>query len=98
MTQQGNFRDQSIASLASGSQSLSPQNGSRQFLLIQNTGTANIGVNLTGGTAAIGGAGTVTLVPPGTSEPSMIVLDRVVTQTEVTVVGTAGQPVTCLEL
>jgi len=105
MTQQLMFRDPSIASLSGSSQTAIGQNGNRQFLLIENTGNANIGVNFsgpaTGGTqtatgigniAAIGGTGTITIVPGGS-----ILLDHVVPQNPVNVIGTAGQPVTINE-
>jgi hypothetical protein len=40
-------------------------NASRHSLTIENTGNANCGINPTGGTASIGGAGTLTLAPLG---------------------------------
>lgn len=104
MTQQLMLRDNSITSLSGSSQAALPQNGNRQFLLIENTGNANIGVNFvgpaTGGTqgggvgnvAAIGGTGTITIVPNGS-----ILLDRVVPQNPVNVIGTAAQSVTIIE-
>ena len=92
MTQQLMFRDLSIATLSGADQVAIPLNGNRQFLLIENTGSANVGVNLTGGTAAIAGSGTVTLVPNGT-----IFLDHVVPQNAIHVIGTAGQPLVLIE-
>lgn len=105
MTQQLMFRDASILSLTGSSQAALPQNGNRQFLLIENTGSANIGVNMsgpaTGGSqtstgigniAAIAGVGTVTIVPGGS-----IFLDHVVPQNPVNIIGTAAQPVTVYE-
>lgn len=99
------FRDLSITSLTGASQTAIGQNGNRQFLLVENTGSANIGVNFsgpaTGGTqtttgigniAAIGGTGTVTLVPGGS-----ILLDHVVAQNPVNVIGTSGQTVAIIE-
>lgn len=92
MSERGNFRDASITSLSGSSETLLAQNGNRQFLLIENTGDADIGVNLTGGTAAIGGTGTLTIVANGS-----LILDHFVCQNEVTVIGTSGQPVCCYE-
>lgn len=92
MTQQLMFRDLSIAALTGTDQVAIALNGNRQFLLIENTGNANIGVNLTGLTAAIAGTGTVTIVPGGS-----ILLDHVVPQNAIHVIGTAGQPVCVVE-
>lgn len=92
MSQQLMFRDNSIASLSGASQQAIALNGNRQFLLIENTGNANVGVNLTGGTAAIGGTGTITIVPNGS-----ILLDHVVPQNQINVIGTAAQPLCVIE-
>lgn len=92
MTQQLMFRDNSITSLSGSSQQALALNGNRQFLMIENTGNANVGVNTAGGAAAIGGTGTVTLVPNGT-----LLLDHVVPQNQINVIGTAGQPLTVVE-
>jgi hypothetical protein len=62
-------------------------NASRHSLNIENTGNANCGVNPTGGTAVIGGAGTLTLAPLGSYSP------KIPTLSAVTVICTAGQPV-----
>lgn len=64
----GMLRDKSIVSGTGASQSLLPLNGNRQFLLIQNVsgvpwGINPSGVGAAGGTAAIGGTGTITLAP-----------------------------------
>ncbi|MDE2472923.1 MAG: hypothetical protein KGL35_30480 [Bradyrhizobium sp.] len=95
MSQSSLFRDVSISSLSGSSQTAvaaSPAGSPRTFLMIENVGSANIGVNLAGGTAAIGGTGTATIVPNGS-----IILDRAVPRNAVTVVGTAGQPVMIIE-
>ncbi len=92
MTQQLMFRDNSITSLTGASQQALALNGARQFLLIENTGNANVGVNMSGGAAAIGGTGTLTLVPNGT-----LILDHVVPQNQINVIGAAGQPLTVIE-
>lgn len=83
--------DKSIVSLSGSSQTLVAANESRQVLIIMNTSAAdNIGVNLAGGTAAIGGTGTITLEPYGS-----IVLDTFVPTGQINVIGTSGQPVVC---
>lgn len=79
--------DRTITSASGASQQIMASNTGRHSLTIQNTGNANCGVNPTGGTAAIGGAGTLTLVPNGSYSP------RVPTLSAVTVICTAGQPI-----
>ncbi|SRR6266567_2597131 len=78
--------DRTITSLSGSSQQLMAANAARHSLTVQNTGNANIGVNPTGGTAVIGGAGTLTLAPLGSYTPAIPTLSAV------TVIGTAGQP------
>lgn len=85
--------DRSITSLSGSSQQLMPQNTQRSLLIIENTGNANIGVNLAAGTAAIGGTGTITLVPNG----SIIIDSQAVPFQQINVIGTAGQSVTAFE-
>jgi hypothetical protein len=92
MSQNGMARDNSIASLTGSSQQALALNGGRQFLAIENTGNANVGVNITGGTAAIGGSGTITIAAGGS-----IILDRWVPQNAINVIGTAGQPLAVVE-
>lgn len=53
------------AALSTASAEVLPVNKRRRYLLIQNVGAVNVGVNILGGTAAIGTAGTVTLAPLG---------------------------------
>jgi hypothetical protein len=79
--------DHTITSASGASQQLMAANASRHSMTIENTGNANCGVNPTGGTAAIGGAGTITLAPLGAYTP------RVPTLSAVTVICTAGQPI-----
>lgn len=79
--------DRTIASASGSSETLMASNASRHSMLIENTGNADCGVNPTGGTAAIGGAGTLTLYPGGAYMPSVPTLSAV------TVICTAGQPV-----
>jgi len=78
--------DASITSATGSSQTVMALNASRHSLTIQNTGNANCGVNPTGGTAVIGGAGTLTLFPGGSYQP------RVPTLSAVTAICTSGQP------
>ncbi len=79
--------DRSIASASGSSETLMASNAARHSLVVENTGNANCGVNPTGGTAAIGGAGTLTLYPGGAYSPTIPTLSAV------TVICTAGQPV-----
>jgi hypothetical protein len=79
--------DRTIASASGSSQQIMAANASRHQLIIQNIGNANCGVNPTGGTAAIGSAGTLTLLPAGSYQP------RIPTLSAVTVICTAGQPI-----
>lgn len=91
-TPAGVAHDKSITSLTGASQAAIGVNGNRRFLLIENTGAANVGVNLAGGTAAIGGTGTLTL-PAGAA----LLFDDWVPQNAINVIGTAGQPLTVVE-
>lgn len=79
--------DRTIASASGASQQIAAANASRHSLTIVNTGNANCGVNPTGGTAAIGGAGTLTLAPLGAYTP------RIPSLSAVTVICTAAQPI-----
>jgi len=84
--------DKSITSLSGSSQSALAANPQRQLLVIQNTGNANVGINLVGGTAAIAGTGTITLAPQGS-----MTFDITIPLGAVNVIGTAGQPLLVLE-
>jgi len=79
--------DRTITSASGASQQIMAANASRHSMTIVNTGNANCGVNPTGGTAAIGGAGTITLAALGAYTP------RIPTLSAVTVICTAGQPI-----
>lgn len=79
--------DHTITSATGASQQIMAANASRHSLVIVNNGNANCGVNPTGGTAAIGGAGTMTLAPLGAYTP------RIPSLSAVTVICTAGQPI-----
>jgi hypothetical protein len=86
--------DASISSLSGSSQLLIAENNTRTGLLIMNVGTANVGIAfapLSGtATAAIGSAGTYTLVPGRAYEPD----GGFVPSNAIYVIGTAGQPIT----
>lgn len=79
--------DRTITSASGSSQQMMAANVSRHSLTIVNIGSSNCGINPTGGTAAIGGAGTITLVPTGAYTP------RVPTLSAVTVICTSTQPI-----
>lgn len=79
--------DRTITSASGSSQQIMAANASRHSLTIENTGNANCGINPTGGTAVIGGAGTITLVSLGSYTP------RIPTLSAVTVICTSGQPI-----
>lgn len=78
--------DRTVTSATGASQTIMTANASRHSLIIQNTGSSNCGVNPTGGTAVIGGAGTLTLSPGGSYQP------RIPTLSAVTAICTAAQP------
>lgn len=79
--------DRTITSATGSSQTVMAANASRHSLIIQNTSaTNNCGINPTGGTAVIGGAGTLTLFPGGSYQP------RIPTLSAVTAICTPGQP------
>lgn len=84
--------DNSIASLSGSSQQIVPANATRSLLIFFNDGNANAGINLAGGTAVIGGAGTITLVPNG----SMTFVTGSIPENAINVIGTSGQPLVCL--
>lgn len=101
------FADCSIASMSGSSQALGTafvlgtHAYNRKYLEICNTGASgdNLGVNIAGGTAALAGVGTLTLVPgscveyssaPGSGLP-------LPPSNGVNVIGTSGQPVACIE-
>jgi len=79
--------DRTITSASGASQQMAAANATRHSLTVVNTGSANCGVNPTGGTAAIGGTGTLTLAPLGAYT------QRIPTLSAVTVICTAGQPI-----
>lgn len=78
--------DHTLTSATGSSQTVMSANAARHSMTISNTGNANCGVNPSGGTAVIGGAGTLTIVPSGSYTP------RVPSLSAVKVICTAGQP------
>ena len=89
----GLVNDKSIAALSGSSQTLLVANPDRRYLLIQNTGAADVGVNLLGGTAALAGPGTIILTPGGSYEPDA----NFIPTNAITVIGTVAEPVFCVE-
>ncbi len=84
--------DHSIASLTGSSQNLVPQDMTRVYLHIANVGNANVGINLLGGTAAIGTFGTIVLTANG----SITYNTGSIPGNAISIIGTAGQPITCV--
>jgi len=78
--------DRTVTSATGASQTVMSALATRKSLLIVNTGNANCGINPTGGTAVIGGAGTLTLTPTGSYSP------RIPSLAAITAICTAGQP------
>lgn len=84
--------DKSIASLSGSSEALLTQNMTRRYLMIFNPSATNyIAVNPTGGTAALNGAGCITIPPLKMWEPEPFIACNAMT-----VIGTAASPVTCV--
>lgn len=79
--------DRTITSATGASEQIMAANASRRAVTIQNTGNANCGVNPTGGTAVIGGAGTFTLAALGSWTP------KIPPVSAITVICTAAQPI-----
>lgn len=94
-TMSGTLVNQSVTNVTTASQALLSENKDRRYLLIQNISDVNIGVHMTGGTASIGGSGTVTLLPYGSIEYST----SYVPQNAITVIAASGssKAVLCLE-
>lgn len=86
------YSDRSIANLSGSSQTLMAANANREVLIIQNIAANSMGVNLSGGTAAIGTAGTITL-PAGAS----LTFDNSPPVGAITIIGTANDDVTAFE-
>lgn len=85
------YTDKTITSATGASQTLSTTQN-RRLLLIKN-GAANTGVNLLGGTAAIGGAGTLTLLP----YEGLFLTDQDCPQGTITIITTSAAYVSAFE-
>jgi hypothetical protein len=86
------WTDRSIANLSGASQQLAAANANRKILLVQCVGASPVGVNLGGGTAAMGVAGTITLQPGGS-----ILIDAAAPLGAITVIGTLNDDLTAYE-
>lgn len=97
------FNDCSIASLSGSSQQILAANPNRSYLLLCNTAAANsAGVNFAGGTAAIGGAGTYTLIANNVAGTSCkeFAIDSYLPPPPagaINVIGTSSQTLLCYE-
>lgn len=84
--------DHSNASLSGSSQTLLAEAADRIYLMVYNPSATNyIAVNPTGGTAALNTAGSITIPPLKAWIP-----DEFVPTNAMTVIGTAGDDVTCI--
>lgn len=88
----GAYTDRSIANLTGASQALMAANADRKILVINNVGATSVAVNLTGGAAVIGGAGSITLLTNGT-----LVLDSYPPTGIINIIGTLNADVTAYE-
>ena len=79
--------DRTIASTSGASQRIMAANASRHSLTIVNNGPGSCGINPTGGTAAIGSAGTMTITAFGSYTP------RIPTLSELYIICPAGQSI-----
>lgn len=91
-----NIRDCSISSLSGSSQSLAVANPNRKYLGIFNGGANTVYVNVAGGTAASTSISSIAM-PPNYSLIFSPDNNRSVSNNAITIIGTAGQPVTCFE-
>lgn len=71
-----------------------PANEGRLALIIQNVSTHSAGVNLAGGTASIGGTGTLTL---HANDQALMFLGPAVPLNAITAIGTANDVIVILE-
>ena len=86
------YTDRSIANLTGASQQLMAANAARRALGIQNVAVNPVGVNLSGGTAAIGVGGTFTLAPGAT-----VWIDSNPPANAITAIGTLNDDLTAWE-
>ena len=80
--------DASIASMSGISQTLLAANPNREYIEIINSGSATVWVNLTGGTAAANTG--IPILSNGSWRGDVFVPSNAIT-----VIGTAGQPLSC---
>ena len=92
------FRASGLVTMAGTSEVLLALNSARQYLYIQNTGTANLTVNMIGGAAVPGAQGCITLTPITVTGPNNFVVyeGEAVPGNAINVIGTAAQPCLCL--
>lgn len=86
------YTDKTITSATGSSQTLAASNSSRKSIFIKN-GASQTGVNINGGTAAIGGAATLTLQP----FESLILTGADCPVGAITVISTAGAYISAYE-
>lgn len=91
-TRGGAYTDRSIANLAGTSETLMASNTSRRILIVTNEGATALAVNLTGGTAALNTAGSVTIQSGGN-----LVLDTYPPTSAITIIGTLNADVSAYE-
>lgn len=87
------YTDRSIANLSGASQTLMASNSTRRFLMIANIANNNMAINLTGGAAAIGVAGSLTLAPG-----AAMIIDSFCPTSAITIIGTVNDDVTAYEI
>lgn len=95
MTEAALYTDKSIVSMSGVSQVAAVANPKRRALIVHNSGNATAGVNILGGTAVIGGAGTIAF--PALSVGIVPFQFDVVPQAAINVIGAAGQPINIFE-
>lgn len=88
----GAWTNRSIANLIGASEQLMAPNANRRHLFIQNVAANSMGVNLAGGAAAIGTAGTITLIAGASLE-----IWNYPPVGAITIIGTANDDVTAYE-
>lgn len=86
------YTDKTITSATGSSQTIAAANASRKSIIIKN-GLTDAGVNILGGTAVIGGAGTMTLGPL----EGLKLTGADCPLNAITVIGTSAAYISCLE-
>ena len=89
----GTLTDKTITSLSGSSQTLVAANAARKGVILKN-GTNNAGVNILGGTAAIGGAGCMTF----TAFDGAVLMAPACGAAAITVIGTPAAYFTAIEI